>query len=207
MYQSKIAQAGKAHQRKQSLANSAKQGGVSFKGVPVLQQKEDDTEINHPEQNESSIHSNDIQPVQMVKDAFAFKLPKKDLKLHANFTAKHVAEDAEAAKATTHKRFVDGKMPVPMQNGKMANTVAKSANWLDAVEASDSVIDTTNNEWTRGVGIAVDGWAVKYKPNTDTYEAEEISGQKLAAGGYATAEMRKKQVVGQAFVVDHVENG
>jgi hypothetical protein len=151
--------------------------------------------------------------VQRVKDAFGVKLANTDLQLAGAFKDKHVATDKDDAIAATKWRFDNGKMPMPMQRGTMANTVATSETWVDALDASSTQVDTEDNQWTRGVAMAVGAaWQVKRRPRTNDYVATDVSGMTLSAGGYGQATYAgtkgraAKQVVGGKFLVDHIEN-
>lgn len=154
-------------------------------------------------------------PVQRVKDAFDVKLTKESLALASPFKQKHVAEDEAAAIAATHARYTSGKMPVAMQNGNMANTVAPAASWLNAVDASETKVDTEDKAWTNDVALEVDSpWNVRWNPRRNDYDVSKPANRSLKAGGYAEVQYaaggkkkKAKQVTDGSFIVDHIGNG
>lgn len=155
-------------------------------------------------------------PVQRVKDAFDVKLKKESLLLAGAFNNKHVAASETEAVNVTHARYTSGKMPPAMQSGAMANTVASSASWLSAVDASETKVDTEDQAWTNDVALEVDSpWNVRWNPTRNDYDVTKPASRALKAGGYAQAEYaaagkkkkNAKQVVDGSFVVDHIGNG
>jgi hypothetical protein len=154
-------------------------------------------------------------PVQRVKDAFDVKLNLESLKLASAFETKHVADDDTAAVAATHTRFTSGKMPVAMQNGTMANTVAPSASWLNALHASETKVDTEDQQWTNDVVLEVDSpWNVRWNSRKNDYDVSKPASRSLKAGGYAEVKYaaggrrkKAKQVTDGSFIVDHIGNG
>jgi hypothetical protein len=148
-----------------------------------------------------------------VKDLFDVKLEPSSVTLAAPFKQKHVASDEAGAKAVTHARYLSGKMPAAMANGRMANTVAPEATWISAVDASETKVDTEDGAWTNDVALAVgDVWQVKWDGAANDYGVGKAAAA-LKAGGYAKATYAgkkgkaAKQVTGGNFIVDHIGNG
>jgi len=154
-------------------------------------------------------------PIQRVKDSFDATLDDKKLRLAVGFTGKHVAADAAAAEQVTQKRYDDGKMPAAMANGRIPNTVAKSATWLEALSASSTKVDTETDQWTNDVALQVgEAWEVKWMPRQGAFRVTEVSSLPLIAGGYGQAEYaaggrrnKAKQVTGGSFVMNHISDG
>ena len=149
-------------------------------------------------------------PIQRVKDSWGVKLSTDNLELADAFREKHVATDAQDAIDATKYRFAAKKMPEPMIRGRLPNTVATSATWLGALDASETVVDTGDKAWTRGVAMAVPAaWQV-VRRGPDDYAVTEASALALAAGGYGKALVAgggrnsRKQVVDGKFLVDHI---
>ena len=153
-------------------------------------------------------------PIQRVKDGFGEKLSTTNLALAQAFKNKHVADDEQGAIATTDWRYQNKKMPKPMEQGRMSNTVAPADTWLGALDASDTQVDTGDAKWTKGVKMDVPkAWEVRWQPRTEDYGVREVASLALAAGGYGEALVAgrgrnsRRQVVDGKFLVDHIEQG
>lgn len=154
-------------------------------------------------------------PIQRVKDSFDAKLDESKLRLAVGFSSKHVADDAAAAEQKTQQRYDDGKMPPAMADGRIPNTVAKSATWLEALSSSDTRVDTEADQWTNDVALQMgEGWQVKWIPRRQAFRVTEVSSLPLVAGGYGQAEyavggrrQKAKQVTGGSFVMNHISDG
>lgn len=139
------------------------------------------------------------QAVQRLIDGFyaggKTKVPKSRIALTPAFKSKHVAEDEKTAISITGARIESGK-PAAMVNGSLANTVAKEADWIAAIDESTAVIPD-QDAWQGGLALKVTGWNAKRVPGQRKINLEGIAADDRTVGGF----MAK---AGGAVKVDHV---
>lgn len=144
-------------------------------------------------------HTAGNQAVQRLIDGFyaggKTKVPKSRIALTPAFKTKHVAEDEKNAIAITGARIETGK-PAAMVNGSLANTVAKEADWLAAIDESTAVIPD-QDAWEGGLALKVTGWNAKRVPGQRLINLTGMAAEARTVGGF----MAK---AGGAVKIDHV---
>lgn len=136
--------------------------------------------------------------VQRLLDGFyadgTTKVPKERISLTAPFKKKHVADDEAKARQVTGARIDEGK-PAAMVNGRLGNTVATEAAWLEAIDKSTATIPD-QNAWQGGLPVKLTGWDAKRTgPRSITVSA--LADAARTVGGF----MKKK---GGSVEIDHV---
>lgn len=136
--------------------------------------------------------------VQRLLDGFyadgTTKVPASRISLTAPFKKKHVADDETKARQVTGARIDEGK-PAAMVNGRLGNTVATEAAWLEAIDRSTATIPD-QNAWQGGLPVKLTGWDAK-RTGPRSITVSPLADAARTVGGY----MKKK---GGAVEVDHV---
>jgi hypothetical protein len=136
--------------------------------------------------------------VQRLLDGFygdgETKVPASRISLTAPFKKKHVADDETKARQVTGARIEEGK-PAAMVNGRLGNTVATEAAWLEAIDKSTATIPD-QNAWQGGLPVKLTGWDAK-RTGPRSITVSPLADAARTVGGY----MKKK---GGAVEIDHV---
>jgi hypothetical protein len=137
-------------------------------------------------------------PVQRLIDGFyaggATKVPTSRITLTAAFKKKHVAADEAAARTITGARIDEGK-PAAMVQGRLGNTTATEAQWIDAIDKSQATIPD-QDAWSGGLAVKVTGWEAK-RTGERSITLTALAEAARTVGGF----MKKK---GGKVDVDHV---
>jgi hypothetical protein len=137
-------------------------------------------------------------PVQRLIDGFyaggATKVPTSRIALTAAFKKKHVAADEAAARSITGARIDEGKPPAMVQ-GRLGNTTATEAQWIDAIDKSQATIPD-QDAWSGGLAVKVTGWEAK-RTGPRSITISPLADAARTVGGF----MKKK---GGKVDVDHV---
>jgi hypothetical protein len=137
-------------------------------------------------------------PVQRLIDGFyaggATKVPTSRITLTDAFKKKHVAADETAARRITGARIDEGK-PAAMVQGRLGNTTATEAQWIDAIDKSQATIPD-QDAWSGGLAVKVTGWEAK-RTGQRSITLTALAEAARTVGGF----MKKK---GGKVDVDHV---